>query len=149
MLAISWESLESKLFEFGICVEHFSDSPTIRLSFPKPCYLIGVPCSKSTPFSMKGLQGADLFYCVGREGCLRIPKFFMEPVQSKRSQRIIRRNGPFQLTFDELIELINGTQNNRCGTSDDFYAVPASGAFMLYVSHHDEILLYFGNQRGA
>ncbi len=144
MLAVSWESLESKLLELGMSVERFPDSSDIRVLPPKPCYLISVPCSSSTPFTMECHQGADLFYCVGREGSLKIRNESIGPGQSKRCPRIVRRNSPFQLSFDELLGSINGTRNNRYGTSDDFYAIPASGTFMLYVSHHDEVLLYFG-----
>ena len=144
MLAMSWKSLESKLHELGMSLEHFPDSPDIRVLPPKPCCLVSVPCGSSIPFTMECHQGADLFYCVGREGSLIIPNEAIEPGRSKRCRRIVRRNGPLQLSFDELIGWINGTRNSRCGTSDDFYAIPASGAFMLYVSHHDEVLLYFG-----
>ena len=141
---LSKESFEQKLHELGFMIEFFPDSSAIRVSPPIPSYLLCIPCNGSIPFDIDCLAGSDLFYCIGREGNLALGKEFISPVRMEKRGRNVHRNGCKVFSFIELKRLINETRSCRCGSCDDFYAIPTSGTFMLYVSHHDELLLYFG-----
>ena len=148
MRAISWASCEDALSKFGFTVEHFPNSSTVRVLPPSPYYLVSVPCNRTNSFSMQCLHGRDSFYCIGREGKLQVPRAPTGLVQAKQGRKPIWKNGPLFLSLIELLEVINGTQPYRCSTLDDFYVIPASGTLMLYVSHHDEVLLYAGWAQG-
>lgn len=148
MRAISWASCEYALSKYGFTVEHFPNSSTVRVLPPSPCYLVSVPCNRTNSFSMQCLHGTDSFYCIGREGKLQVPRAPTGSVQAKQGRKTIWKNGPLFLSLIELLEVINGTQPYRCSTLDDFYVIPASGTLMLYVSHHDEVLLYAGWAQG-
>ena len=144
MNALSKELFKQKMHELGFVIEHFPDSSAIRISPPILGYLLCIPCNSSIPFDIECLNGPDLFYCIGREGKLAFVKESIPPVGREKRGRMVHRKGCMALTCKELKRLINETRSCRCGSSDDFYAIPVSGTFMLYVSHHDEVLLYFG-----
>jgi len=123
MVEISLAEFEKKVRPFGFCMEHVEDSSSIRIKPPSPCLLLTVPLGTDQPLALSPLWGEINFFCVGRE------------------PNIVH---PFILSCGELTDTINRSYENRSGTSDDFYAIPDTGSSMIYVSHHDEVLMYFG-----
>lgn len=145
MTALTFEELEVAVAQYGIGVERFPNSETIRLTPKKQCYLLSIPCGQDIPFSIKCLNCiSDAFYCVGRERRFALP----DTCETKHPHCVKLRyvQYPVSLTCDELCRIVNDTWQYRKGVADDFYAIPTTGTFMLYVSHHNEILLYFGWQ---
>ena len=143
MIELSPEALENKLAKLGITIERFSDSDTIRLLPSRQCYLLCIPYGNEAPFSLKNLSCTDdIFYCVGREKVFAWPDNQRTKDSYSTKCRYVRN--PISLSCEELCWIINETRSPRKDVADDFYAIPDSGKFMIYVSHHNEILIYLG-----
>jgi hypothetical protein len=143
MKVLSQKEFEEKIANFRICLEHFPGTSTIRLEPPKQCHLLSIPFGKETPFSLKNLNCAsEVFYCVGREQVITLPgDLGAQDANSAECQNV---RHPICLTCEELCRVINEARPFRNDVTGDFYAISDMGTFMLYVSHHDEVLLYFG-----
>ena len=143
MTILSPDVFEAKILDLGFSMEHFQDPCTIRILPPKHCYCLNFPCGKDMPFSLTNLNcTSDVFYCVGREQIISLPIIGKTKASALKHCRYVRH--PVSITCDELCRIINEMWQYRNNVSDDFYAISLTGAFMIYVSHHDEILLYFG-----
>ena len=143
MKVLSQNEIEEKIANYGICLEHFPGTSTIRLMPPRQCYLLSIPCGKETPFSLQNLHCvSEVFYCVGREQVIALPGDLKSKDNNSQEFKNVRH--PICLTCDELCRVINETRPLRTDVTGDFYAISDMGTFMLYVSHHDEVLLYFG-----
>ena len=143
MTELSPEAFEEKAAQLGITIERFSDSDTIRLLPSKLSYLLCIPYGNEAPFSLKNLScKIDIFYCVGREQVFALPDNQETKDSYSTKCRFVRN--PISLSCEELCWIINETRPYRKDVTDDFYAIPDSGEFMIYVSHHNEILVYLG-----
>ena len=143
MKVLSQKEFEEKIANFRIGLEHFPGTATIRLTPPKQCHLLSIPFGKETPFSLKNLNYAsEVFYCVGREQVITLPGDLR--TQDANAVECQNVQHPICLTCEELCRVINDARPFRNDVTGDFYAISDMGTFMLYVSHHDEVLLYFG-----
>ena len=142
MVDLSLAEFKEKVLSLGFCIEQLKGLSSVRITPPSPCLLLSIPFNEANPLSLSPIGGDVVFYCIGREFVFMLPQKTNSSFLSNTAYRRVRH--PVSMSCEELLKYVSVSQHNRSSTLDDFYAVPNTGTFMMYISHHDEILVYFG-----